>query len=80
MTRKEDGREIPSIEDCVNRETLELEQHVNKSKERLITSTRNSHKKLTKIPKSCKGKLEEKLHYDYDKQQTKDIPHEMTKI
>ena len=41
VSRKEGGRGVTNIEDCIDVSTLELEEYIKKSKEKLITAVNN---------------------------------------
>ena len=79
VSRKEGGRGLANIEDCVNTTIKALEDYTQKSTERLITAARNSDCNIWTIrdtTKTRKQKWEEKQLYGYFKRQTAEIAHE----
>ena len=77
VSRKEGGRSLVNIEDCVDATIQALEEYTQKTKERLIaTEARNSNCKIWTnrgTTKTRKQKWEEKQLYGYFKRQTAGI-------
>ena len=81
VSRKEGGRGLVNIEDCVDATIQALEEYTQKSKERLITAARNSNINIwtsKNTTKTRKQKWEEKQLYGYFKRQTAEIAHVKT--
>ena len=79
MTRKEEGRGLTIIEDSLDASSRVLKDYFKKSKERLITVTRNGTDNImiNRTIITRKQKWEEKQLYGYLKQETGKISHKM---
>ena len=79
VSRKEEGRDLASIEDSVDASIQRLEDYIEKRGERLITATRNNiNYTRTNTSTTRKQKWEEKQLYGRFKRQISNISHEIT--
>ena len=81
VSRKEGGRIISSIENCIDVSIQGLENYIKKSNERLITAAHNGISNIRpdrKMTKTRKQKWEEKHIYGYFKRPTGKITQEKT--
>ena len=82
VSRKEGGRGVASIENCVDASIQQLEDCIEKSEERLIITANCSSGNINSAgttTKSRKLKWEENHQYGFVNWQTIDIAHEKTK-
>ena len=81
VSRKEGGRGLANIEDCVETTIQQLEDYTKKSKDRLLMAANNSRCGIwtnRKTTKTRKQKWEEKQLYGYFKRQIEEVAHEKT--
>ena len=82
VSRKERGRGLTSIEDCIVASTQGLDDVIKKGQERLITAAKSSIGNIitNRETKASKEKGKKKQLYRYFKPQTYDIAHKKTWI
>ena len=80
MLRKEGGKGLARTEDHIDISMTQLKDYRKKSKERLITTTRNNtnNTRINRTTITKKQEREEKQLYGYFTQQTREILHEKT--
>ena len=78
MSRREGGRGLTNIEDCVNTSIQQLKDYIENHGGRLITATRNNtnNMRISRTKITTKQKQEEKQPSGHFKRLTSDISHE----